>query len=452
METHPEYLGAGAVYPDSLHLRKKYSFIDRFDEPYVMYREATYKGDQVLVLPRNCSPVLGGPFDKRGEGEDVFFQNNFVPRNKEQEKVVAKVNALLDDDVSHICQAMTGFGKTYVGCAAAAHQQKRTLIITTKEDIIKQWANAAKAVLGLDDEDIGYIQGDNNTSEGKPFVIALVHSALKGPDRYDEATFAGFGLVITDEVHRMGAEQFCKAMWWLDAKLRLGLSATPYRKDGRDVIFRAHIGEVLVKGKQETMVPAVVVAETGWKVPMVPRGNKMVPLPHQHGRLMGVCKAMASDHGRNMKLCRFIKAAHAKGRNIIIFSDIVEHLEALRAICIQTGVPHKDTGMYVGLQYYKGKKHEKEAQREKTKTKPLIFATYKMASEATDVPWADTCVLGTPRADVNQIVGRIRREWEGKPQPVVFDPQDSSSKVLRDYAGARLKWYRSIGATVKYVK
>jgi superfamily II DNA or RNA helicase len=72
-----------------------------------------------------------------------------------------------------------------------------------------------------------------------------------------------------------------------------------------------------------------------------------------------------------------------------------------------------------------------------------------MASEATDIPWLDTCVLAAPRANVVQIVGRIRREYPDKKEPVVLDLVDVDSTVLRNYAEARMKWYKSLGAEVK---
>jgi len=452
MTQEPVGIWAGSVYKDCKELRKKYSFLDKYKEPFVMYREVVYNNQPHLMLPRNCSPVLGGSTDYRDAGEDVFFENNFVPRSAEQVRVVKEVCALLEGDVSHICQAMTGFGKTYVGCAAAAHIGKRTCVITTKQDIIKQWADAAKAVLGLRDEDIGYVQGDVNSSAGKPFVIMLVQSALKGPARYDQETFDGFGLVIPDEVHRMGAEQFSQAMWHLNAKLRLGLSATPYRKDGRDAVFAAHIGSVQVVGTQESMVPSVIRTHTHWEIPMVNRYGVMVPVPHDFGRIMGLVKHMANSSKRNHILCRFIDAAYNKGRHIIVFCDTTEHLENLNKMLVKDyGIDKQEMGFYVGLTYYKGGKSEKEAVRQQAKEKRIILATYKMASEATDIPRLDCAVLGTPRGDVNQIVGRIRRDFPSKKQPVVFDPLDSGSKVLNAYAGSRFKWYTEIGAPVKNI-
>jgi superfamily II DNA or RNA helicase len=66
-----------------------------------------------------------------------------------------------------------------------------------------------------------------------------------------------------------------------------------------------------------------------------------------------------------------------------------------------------------------------------------------MTSEATDVPWWDCLLLATPRANVTQAVGRVLREYPGKPKPVVVDFVDTDSVILQGYFKARLRQYTS---------
>ena len=72
-----------------------------------------------------------------------------------------------------------------------------------------------------------------------------------------------------------------------------------------------------------------------------------------------------------------------------------------------------------------------------------------MASEATDLPWMDTCILATPRSDVVQIVGRVLRQYPNKKQPIVIDIIDDDSTILLNFARKRRKWYDQIGAAVQ---
>jgi len=149
---------------------------------------------------------------------------------------------------------------------------------------------------------------------------------------------------------------------------------------------------------------------------------------------------LANHHERNSLLSNFTAAAYKKGRCILVQSDRKEHLETLALMCQTFGVPGTEIGFYVGGM--------KEKDLERAKAKSVIFATYQMTSEGTDIPWLDTLVMATPKSDVVQIVGRILRPFEGKQDPVVFDIVDYSSSVFSGYWNSRRRWYSAIGAEV----
>lgn len=435
-----------AVYPYSEKLAERYTLESRFEDEFPLFIQ---QGSE-LWLPRRLAPSLGE--DLRDPGLPYSFTHAFKPRNAEQARVVPDSVALLKMDVSHILQAPTGFGKTVVGVVVAAEIQRRFLVITTKQDLIDHWFQAGINILGLKPHQISLWRGDDAPDGNAPMVVGLVQSILKGPDRYGVGAYQGFGLVICDEVHRMGADQFTQAMWWLPARLRLGLSATPYRKDGKEIVFQSHIGEVQVIATQETLIPNVIIKHTKWKVPRVfdKKLGKLKQMPHKAGRTMHLMGSMATDIIRNVEIAKFVRVAYEKGRTTVVFADTMDHLKALRDSIIKSGVPLKDTGWYVGLSadVYEGNEKTRTKQREKAKIARVVFATYKMCSEGTDAPWWDTCVLGSPRGDVVQIVGRIRREYPDKKVPLVFDPVDADSAVFAGYARNRLNWYKSLGCKV----
>jgi superfamily II DNA or RNA helicase len=450
MMREPIYIESGAVcYPDKKLIKQMFR-MSRFDQPYQLsYQFSEPDGTERLAIPRNSLP-WGDAVDLRDKGVDVAFESHFQPHPDfpEQPGIIAQSVALLEKDVSHIVQAPTGFGKTFVGSEIGARIGKRFLVITTKEDIIDQWVAALSAVLGIEKEDVGIWQADR-CDMGKPVTVGLVQSILKGPDRYGKEAYQGYGLVIADEVHRMAADTFSQAMWHLPAKLRLGLSATPDRKDGKEEVFESHIGKVMVEATQQTMVPKVFCVRTKWKVPRTKRQGRIVKLPHSPGKVGHIEKSMAYDAARTRLIVELISQAHTAGRALIVFAGSMAMLEAIEG-GLQGVVPEDDIGYYVGLQFYKGPKAEKKRKREKATLKPVILATYQMASEATNIPWLDACLFATPRSDVVQIVGRIRRVYEDKKQPVVFDILDNDSHVFEAYAKKRHKWYHSIGAPVQF--
>lgn len=465
----PTTIGGGAFYPDKaeLGLEKKFTRVDRFGEPYKMYtRDITRRG---ILVPRNFAPKLDTTKIEEvlrlSMGPRVYsWDDGFIPRNSEQSRLVDESEAILRAEGyrgGHIIQASTGFGKTYVGASIIQRMCVRACVITTKEDTLDDWVTALVKTLNIDPESVGIWRGNQIPTDKHQVVVGLIQSVCKGLERYDELVYGSFGLVMVDEVHRMGADKFSQAMWHFPAHYRVGLSATPYRKDGKEVVFEGHIGPVRVSTEMETLIPKVIMFDTQWKVPTVWNYdadlNKSMrgPLVIPWGRMMVAVKHLKRDKRRNDTIVNFLKSAIKQGRNTVVFSDTIEHLEILHAACVKAGIPDdQDTmGFYCGLQaiVYLGYLGTPKEAREKAKNARIAFATFKFASEATDVPWWDTCVLTTPKADVVQPVGRIRREYENKKIPLVLDMCDWNHKVTATFAKARLKWYKSIGAEIKYM-
>jgi len=228
------------------------------------------------------------------------------------------------------------------------------------------------------------------------------------------------------------------------------LSATPERADGKELLVTAHIGPVRAKTEAQLMVPKVLRFQSPWQCPRVFRSDpqsgakSVVRMPHQAGKTTHVEKMLAADPVRNHMIVDMVAAAHAKGRRVVIFSTLHEHLKTLQRACKEHGgIPGRDMGFYIGA----STKAEKE-QRERNKAKPVLLTTFSMMSEGTSIDWLDTAILAMPRSTVVQPVGRIRREYPGKMPPVVMDVVDHDSPVFSGYAANRVRWYNSIGAEV----
>ena len=469
-----------AVSPDE---KEQFILKDRFGEPYSLY--AYDVTTDMIGVPRNCAPYSAW-YDQNADemsvavhmtsgGKVYNWSNGFVPRNSEQQRLVDESYDLIQDTTDSdsrgfIIQAPTGFGKTYVGSALIQRLGVRTCVITTKEDIVDSWVDALADVLCIPKEKVGIWRGDKIPDESHEAVVALVQSVAKGPERYDQSIYNSFGCVMVDEVHRMGADFFSQAMCYFPARIRIGLSATPYRKDGREIVFRGHIGPVRVETEQATMKFKVIAVDTEWEVPEVwqfdPKKGKNVfgPLKIPWDRSILAVKHLAKDRHRNDIINAFVQGCLRKGRNVVIFSDTVDHLKIINERLIEGGMDEDDWGWYVGLQADVYKRDVKDRPldengsytgyrqriREAAKYKPVCGATYKMASEATNVPWWDTAVLTTPKADVVQIVGRILREYPDKPTPIVFDLCDYEHEVTATFAKKRRQWYESQDAEIVY--
>lgn len=360
-------VGAAAVYPYSEELEKFGNRVDKYGEKYTVHRVVGVGANRRIWLPRNYA-VRSVP-NYMVKGLDIDFTSQFVPRSDEQRILPAKAAKLLLEGKSFLFEAPTGWGKTMAAMDIIARVGKKTIVVVTREDIADQWAAAAKAVLGLKDSEIGHIQADKYDTSGKKIVIAMIQS-LSRENRYPPSIFQEMGLAIWDETHRVGSEYFSNSCYAIPAKLRLGLSATPRRKDGRDEVIQAHIGEVQVKATTMPMIPKVIAVKSPWEIPFVRKmtaaGPTMVPLPHGIGKCMHIFKIMSKHKGRNQLITQFVLDAYRKDRTILVQSDLLEHLDTLMMMFQTAGIPPSEIGHYAsGLT---------TAQREEIKKKRVIVA------------------------------------------------------------------------------
>jgi superfamily II DNA or RNA helicase len=279
------------------------------------------------------------------------------------------------------------------------------------------------------------------TVAGCKVVLGMVQSLAK-PNRYPPEVFADFGLVVFDECHRLGAREFSKACWVLPAKLRLGLSATPTRSDGCEAVFLAHLGPVAVVADQTPMKAKVLRYRTKWRQPrrFDSLTGRWLKIPHEAGRNDAVFRALYKNKDRNEFIASLVGVAAKKDRTVVVFSDVIEHLDLMHDAFVKQGIPAGDIGYYVGGMTVK--------ERVVALKRRVVLATYQYGAEGTDAPDLDCCVMASPRAKVEQVVGRILRAKEGKKEPVVFDLVDDDSTIYGNYAFARQRAYAAKGMKV----
>lgn len=410
--------------------KARFTFTPKFEtEPVALYRQETNR----VGIPRGLVDHLFAEHDDRTKGEQAVFAMRNQARNSAQAKAITDVLRCLHKGESLIFRAPTGFGKTYCALSVIQSMGRVTMVVVTKDDLMEQWRKAILQHTTIPEERIGVVQQDVCEVAGRDIIIGMVHTLSK--NRMSDEDKDRIGMVVWDEVHRLGADTFSETATMFPARYRLGLSATPQRVDGKDPVFLSHIGPVRVTTSHLTMRPKVIVDRVPFRV-VLP--HWYVPDP---GKLAPVHKGLAADQARNTRIVSFVLRAYRKGRKVIIFSDLKEaHLKVLHALAITMGIPEDQMGFYVG--------GLSEKQREVAKTKPVLWATYAMTSEATDIPWLDTAVLATPRANVEQAIGRVLREWPDKLQPVVYDVVDQGFSILEALGNKRLSVYRSLNSEI----
>ncbi|MFL5245315.1 MAG: DNA repair helicase XPB [Gemmataceae bacterium] len=138
-----------------------------------------------------------------------------------------------------------GAGKTVVGIAAMALLQRSTLVLTTGITAVKQWHREILDKTDLPDDQIAEYTGESKALA--PVTLATYQIVTHRPDKKEEFPHfkifdeRDWGLVIYDEVHLLPAPVF-RVTANIQARRRLGLTATLIREDGREADVFSLIG------------------------------------------------------------------------------------------------------------------------------------------------------------------------------------------------------------------
>jgi DNA excision repair protein ERCC-3 len=128
-----------------------------------------------------------------------------------------------------------GAGKTLVGAAAMARARATTLVLVTNTVAAHQWKQELLRRTSLTEDEIGEYTGTKK--EVRPVTIAtyqIMTTRRKGVYTHLELFDArDWGLIVYDEVHLLPAPIF-RMTADLQARRRLGLTATLIREDGRE--------------------------------------------------------------------------------------------------------------------------------------------------------------------------------------------------------------------------
>jgi len=128
-----------------------------------------------------------------------------------------------------------GAGKTLVGAGAMARSSSTTLILVTNTVAARQWREELVNRTSLTEEEIGEYSGARK--DVRPVTIAtyqvLTHKRKGVYPHLDLLDARDWGLILYDEVHLLPAPIF-RMTADLQARRRLGLTATLVREDGRE--------------------------------------------------------------------------------------------------------------------------------------------------------------------------------------------------------------------------
>jgi len=371
--------------------------------------------------------------DSRSPGRRVDFADGALPwvARKGQKKAVHEMtHALIASGLEGgVLEAPCGSGKTIMAIQLIKAAGVSTAILVDNEFLLKQW----KEVLGewFPKAKIGVTrQAQVCSGEDHDLVLCMIPSLI-GSREYPDSFFKSFGLLIYDECHHGSAEKFSEVFSKFYAKYRLGLTATPDRKDGLMDVYLSHIGPIAHTFEVPRILPALYIR----KVNDVPdkddyatrSGKDSMPL---------LVNALSSLESRNLRIIKDIVDAAKSGRKCLVLTGRRAHVELLTDALKAKGL---DASSFMGGM--------KEDAQEKALKSQIVVGTFKMAQEGLDAPTLDTLFLTTPKSDIRQAVGRIQREHPNKKHPIIVDYLDSGIGLCTGLFFARKKHYWALGIT-----
>lgn len=405
-------------------------------KPIFLYDETdTHIGIARGFFEENRRPVHEVVWDVSDGRKDLWggdFVSAISPRAEQLQALDVVSARFRSGALGGIVRAVPGWGKTVYACALMERMQVPTMIVVHKEFLMDQWKERIEQF--LPGTKIGIVQQDVCDYVGKSVVIAMVHSLAA--KNYPKEFYEWAGLIVVDECHRIGAYTWAPVPQRFNARWRLGLSATPKRKDGADDVLAYHLGPLLFAAKEKRLLPKVKRVWTNFKLVKTDRFN---PNLAKKGLVL---RFLCGSAMRNRLIVDQIIKATQAGRKVIVLSERIAHLEMMERMFHEMW-PNA-YGAVPSTDYYIGGRSKQ--QLEFAKEARVIFATTQYASEGLDIPELDTLLLTTPMSDVEQAVGRILRPHPDKKEPIVVDFRDDDVPVCARAGKSRDKYYDQLGS------
>lgn len=349
-----------------------------------------------------------------------------------QEEAVAE---LTQHDIG-VLVAPTGAGKTVMACALIARLSTPTLVLVHTKPLAEQWRHRLIDLLGLDRRQIGQLGAGRTRRSG---IVDLV--TLQTLARRDDASevFDGYGLVVVDECHHLPAATFERCVRAAANRRWVGLTATPRRRDGLEGILHMQLGPVRHLMSEDVASTVLVRRD------LIVHETLTDPEAPEDAPVQTVLGRVAADEERTKTICEDVADAHRRHRNVLVFTDRTEHLEALRSELrsghgLEAAVLKGGTGKKLHKSILE-KLHQSDAPI-------LLLATGAYLGEGFDLPELDTLFLTFPisgRSRVVQYVGRVTRALPGRTSIEVHDYYDSLHPLLRRMHQRRLVALKGIG-------
>lgn len=353
-----------------------------------------------------------------------------------------------------VLSATTAFGKTVVCSYLIAQRKVNTLILLQSKDLLEQWVEELTNFLNINEETptyktktgrekkrdsvIGILTGNKNTLTG------IIDVAMVG-SMYSRGNFNEFinsyGMVIMDECHHCASNTSVEVMQKVNARYVYGVSATPKRGDNLEKIIHMLLGPIRHSYTAKERAEAQGIGHY-----VYPRFTRVIDTNKTKNDINGAYNLISENVVRNEIIIADTKDSINNGRTPVILTRYKEQAKYLYDNL-------SGSADYVFLLYGDHSDKENSEIRKQLREVPrdktiILVATGQKIGEGFDFPRLDTLMLAAPVSfggRLEQYVGRLHRDYEGKKDVVVYDYIDSHIRVFESMYSKRLRTYKRLG-------
>ena len=223
----------------------------------------------------------------------------------------------------------TGLGKTWLAAFDSARPGfRRALFVAHREEILRQSRDVFRQV--RPDADLGVFMGDEKTTDART-IFASVQTLHRHLDRFDPSDF---DYVVIDEFHHAAATTYRQVLRYFRPDFLLGLTATPDRRDGADLLALCGDNLVFDCGLAEGIRRGELSPFHYWGIADV---TDYAPIPWRSGRFDPETLATAVE--TRERAAKALDEWHLKGGgSTLAFCSSISHAEFMKGYFAAEGV------------------------------------------------------------------------------------------------------------------
>ncbi len=448
-----------ATFSNKQYFQNQAMDMPNYDESRFIYLGSDE--GKYIVLPRGLREEILKKFDnagisykiedKRTKGQEL----NISFRGELRESQIPAVETMLENETG-ILHAATAFGKTVVCCDMIARRGISTLILVDRADLMNQWIKRLEEFLDIDEELpeyqtktgrtrkrkslIGNLQGAHDTLTGI-VDVAMIRS-LKKKDGF-HPKLKEYAQVYFDECHHAASDSAIEVLQEINAKYVYGVTATPKRGDGKEKINEFLLGPIRYRFTAKDRAE-----EQNINHLVYPRFTRTVKPHHLSKTPYGndAYELIRNNDVRDEQIIRDVADCVQAGRTPVVLTKYVDHAKKLSER-LKTYADRLI--LLTGANGTKARRAQVEELNKVDNSDSLILVgTGSLLGEGFDFPRLDTLFMATPVSGENvveQYVGRLNRDYDGKENVIVYDYVDSHIPKFDKMYSARMKAYKKIG-------